>query len=122
MKLTNYTIYTSAQKLQSAFVEKTQYLPAKINFYLQKNIQTISTLAQEIEKSRQEMVSHYAIPDSETGEMMIPKDKLMEASQELEDLFQLEQEVNIYMINIDSFGDIQLSMEQMDAILFMVEG
>ena len=41
---------------------------------------------------------------------------------ELEDLFSIEQEMNIHMINIDAFGDIELSIEQMNSIMFMVEG
>ena len=122
MKLTNQVIYSYAQKLNSAFTEKTQYLPAKINFFIQKNATTLAAAAEEIEKSRVSIIRHYGIEDKETGNIQVPEDKLPEASKELEDLFNIEQELNISMINIDAFGDIELSIEQMNAIMFMVEG
>lgn len=121
MKLTNYEIYNYAQKLNSAFTKKDQYLPAKLNFFIQKNARILGVLAEEIEKNRISIVQHYGILEQETGNFQIPKDKMAEASQELEDLFLLEQEVSISMVNIDKFGDIDLSIEQMSAIMFMVE-
>ena len=121
MKLTNYEIYNYARQINNAFTEKNQYLPAKINFFIQKNARTLIVLAEEIEKNRISIVQHYGILNQETGNFQIPEDKMAEASQELEDLFLLEQEVSISMVNIDKFGDIDLSIEQMSAIMFMVE-
>ena len=40
---------------------------------------------------------------------------------ELKDLFSIEQEVNIYKFNIEDLGDIKLTSNQMNAILFMIE-
>ena len=37
------------------------------------------------------------------------------------DLFNLEQEVQIYTINIDALGDMVLSMRQMEALMFMID-
>ena len=121
MKLTNYEIYNYARQINNAFTEKNQYLPAKINFFIQKNARTLTVLAEEIEKNRISIVQHYGILNQETGNFQIPEDKMTEASQELEDLFLLEQEVSISMVSIDKFGDIDLSIEQMSAIMFMVE-
>jgi hypothetical protein len=45
-----------------------------------------------------------------------------EASKELNDLFNLEQDVQIYTINIDSFGDdLTITTAQMEAIMFMID-
>lgn len=122
MKLTNYNIYNYAQKLNSAFTENKQYLPAKINFFIQKNASALAAAAEEIEKSRVSIVRHYGEANEETGEIRVPDDKMSEASKELDDLFKIEQDIHISMINIDAFGDIELSIEQMNAIMFMVEG
>ena len=47
---------------------------------------------------------------------------ISEASKELNDLFNLEQDVNIYMINIDSLSDdYAMTTAQMEAIMFMTE-
>jgi hypothetical protein len=41
---------------------------------------------------------------------------------ELNDLLGLEQEVNIYTVSIDSFGDeLTLTTGQMEALMFMID-
>ena len=90
MKLTNYEIYNYVRQINNAFAEKNQYLPAKINFFIQKNARTLTVLAEEIEKNRISIVQHYGILNQETGNFQIPEDKMTEASQDLEDLFLLE--------------------------------
>lgn len=122
MKLTNNEIYSHANKLMEVFQDNSQKLPIKINFYLQKNKNTLLTLAQEIEKTRIEIARSYGELNEETQQFVIPPDKIPEASKELNDLFNLEQDVNIYMINIDSLSDdYAMTTAQMEAIMFMIE-
>ena len=122
MKLTNNEIYMYAQNLMMAFEDKDQKLPIKISFYLQKNKNTLLQLAQDIEKSRIEIAQSYGVLDEETSQYVIPPEKMEEASQELNDLFNLEQDVQIYTINIDSFGDdLTITTAQMEAIMFMID-
>lgn len=122
MKLTNNEIYTYARVLMEAFQDGEQKFPIKVNFYLQKNKTTLLALAQDIEKARLEIAQNYG-ELNETGEQyIIPNDKMAEATKELEDLFNLEQEVQIYKINIDSFSDdMMLTAAQMEALMFMID-
>jgi preprotein translocase subunit SecF len=79
-------------------------------------------LAQEIEKTRMEIAQSYGELNVELNQFIIPSEKMMEASKELNDLFNLEQDVNIYMINIDSLSDdYDMTTAQMEAIMFMIE-
>jgi hypothetical protein len=122
MKLTNSEIYSYANKLMEVFQDSNQKLPIKINFYLQKNKNTLITFAQEIEKTRFEIIQSYGELNQETQQFVVPQDKIAEASKELNDLFNLEQDVNIYMINIDSLSDdYAMTTAQMEAIMFMIE-
>lgn len=122
MKLTNNEIYAHANNLMEVFQDNTQKLPIKINFYLQKNKNTLVTLAQEIEKTRIEIARSYGKLNSETQQFIIPPEKISEASSELNDLFNLEQDVNIYMIDINSLSDdYAMTTAQMEAIMFMIE-
>lgn len=122
MKLTNNEIYIYAQNLMMAFEDKNQKLPIKISFYLQKNKNTLLQLAQDIEQSRLEIARSYGELDEESSQYIIPPEKMEEASQELNDLFNLEQDVQIYTINIDSFGDdLTITTAQMEAIMFMID-
>lgn len=122
MKLTNSEIYTYTQMMLNAFQDGQQKLPIKINFYLQKNKQTLIDLTQEIEKTRMEIAQSYGTLDESGDQYSIPPEKIEEASKELEDLFALEQEVNIYKINIDTLpDDMVFTAAQMEAIMFMID-
>lgn len=122
MKMINNEIYSHANQLLEVFQDNNQKLPIKINFYLQKNKSTLLGLAQEIEKTRMEIAQSYGELNTETQQFIIPPEKIAEASQELNDLFNLEQDVNIYMINVDSLSDdYDMTTAQMEAIMFMIE-
>lgn len=122
MKMTNNEIYVRARQLMEAFQDGEQKLPIKVNFYLSKNKNTLIGLAQDIEQARIGIAQTYGVLDESGEQYQIPDDKLEEASKELDDLFSLEQEVNIYTIKADSLDDdLTLTMAQMEALMFMVE-
>lgn len=122
MKMTNNEIYSYAVALNEAFANGDQRLPIKVNFYLQKNKNTLVTLAQDIEESRMDIVSSFGALTEDGASYKIPADKINEAQKEIEDLLALEQEVEIYKVNIDNLPeDLSLTTAQMEAIMFMVE-
>ena len=122
MKMTNNEIYTRVTALMEAFQDGSQKLPIKVNFYLQKNKNALLALAQDIEKSRVEIAENYGTLNAETNQYTIPAEKIEMASKELEDLFSLEQEVQIYTIDIDSLSDdLAMTTAQMEAIMFMID-
>jgi hypothetical protein len=122
MKLTNNEIYNYAIALGKAFDDETQKLPIKVSFYLQKNKKTLIDLAQDIESTRMKIAQENGTFDESTGQYSIDQDKIEEVSKELNDLFNLEQEVNIYTINIDSLDeDLLISTAQMEALMFMID-
>jgi hypothetical protein len=123
MKLTNNEIYSHANRLLVEFSNSAELkLPIKINFYLQKNIQTLKALALEIEENRMSIVANYGKMNKETSSYEILPDKVADAQKELADLLSLEQEVQIYMIDINHLDDnVILTMSQMDALMFMIQ-
>lgn len=122
MILKNNEIYTYANALVQAFSDQEQKLPIKISFYLQKNKKTLIELAQDIEQSRIDIIRSYGEPD-ETGEnIIVPECNIAAASKEIEDLFNLEQEVNINKIDINGLGDdLLITTAQMEALMFMID-
>lgn len=122
MTMTNNEIYVYTRQLIDAFQDGEQKLPIKINFYLQKNKNTLLGLAQDIEKARLEIAQTYGELDESGEQYQIPNEKLAEASKELEDLFNLTQDVNIHKISIDTINeDLMLSAAQMEALMFMID-
>ena len=122
MKLTNTEIYSYALALNKAFADNTLRLPVKIGFYLQKNKNVLIELARNIEESRMEIVHNYGTQVESTDQFQIDADKIEIVQKELNDLLDLEQEVAIYKVNIDTLpDDLTLTTEQMEAMMFMIE-
>ena len=121
MKFNNQQIYQIANNLLSNLDNLSIYIPAKANFFIQKNISTLAAAAQEIEKSRIEIAKHYGVLDEEKQQYKIPEDKLEEASKELEDLFSIEQELDIKTFSIEALGNAEFTPAQMQAMMFMIE-
>ncbi len=122
MKMTNFEIYNIAKAMTEAFQDGTQYLPVKVNFFIQKNKATLMALAQDIDNSRVEIVKNYGIMDETTNQFTVPEDKIEIANAELMDLFNIEQEVDVRKVSIDAFpDDINLNTAQMEALMFMID-
>ena len=122
MLLTNEKIYNYANKLAEAFEDSEQRLPVKINFYLQKNKKVLIDLAQDIEQSRLSIAKANGTYNAEKGQYAIAPDKVENAQKELSELFEIEQEVDIYTINIDTIDEnLMLTTAQMEALLFMID-
>lgn len=122
MTLTNNTIYNLALALQSSFTDGAQYLPVKVNFYIQKNKATLFNLAKDIEEARTAILQTYGTLNEESGQYEFDEKNATIAAHELNDLFNLEQEVQIYTVSIDSFGeDLSLTTGQMEALMFMID-
>ena len=96
-------------------------LPIKINFYLQKNQLELLTLAQDIEKQRIDIIQEYGTLDEETNNYIVSNDKIAEATKKINELFDLTQDVKIYKVKLEDFGDIDFTPNQMKALLFMIE-
>lgn len=120
MKMTNLEIYNAARAMIDAFQEH-QYLPVKVNFFIQKNKSILTTLAQDIDNARMTLISNYGVLNEEGTQYIVPEEKMEAANKELSDLFNIEQDVNITKINIEDFpDDIKLTGKQMESILFMI--
>lgn len=118
--MTNLEIYNYANALGTSFNEDLT-LPVKVNFYLQKNMNTIMDAGREIEKTRMEIVQRYGTPTEDGNGVEIPNDKIEEVNKELEDLFSLEQEIKINEISLEGFANVELSSSQVAAIAFMIK-
>ena len=128
MKLTNQEIYNYALALNNAFQDSSQKLPIKVNFYLQKNKNTliqlvfVQNISKEIEQERMNIICAYGHPAEDENQYIIPQDKVDETQRELNDLLALEQDVVIYTIDINGLSDeLALTTGQMEAMMFMFD-
>lgn len=121
MKLNNLQIYTYAEELNTQFLECNVLLPVRVNFFLQKNIQIITTAAQEIAQVRLDIARKFGVLDEEGANYIIAPEDMADANKELNDLFGLEQELNLHTFKLIDFDNIELTYQQMSAIMFMIE-
>lgn len=119
--LTNNQIYNYVNFLIKQFSNIDIKFPVKVNFYLLKNQKTLLNLAQEIEQERVNIAQEYGILNEETQQYEVPPEKIQETKKKLDDLFNLTQEVKIYKVKLEDFGNIELTPDQMEALLFMIE-
>lgn len=121
--MNNMEIFNTATMLMEAFQkEEETVFPVKINFFLQKNITTITDMARDVEKTRSEIVQKYGQPSEEDpNQYVVPQENIEAVQKELEDLFNLEQEVVVNTLKIDWFDNINMSAKQVAAIAYMIE-
>lgn len=117
----NQKIYQYAQNLSQAFQDNvTHKLPIKLSFKIHKNKELLTDLAMDIEKSVMALYDRYGI-QKEDG-VLIPPENVEHFRQEYNDLMEIEQTVNILTVKIDELSDsIEISNQEMEAILFMIE-
>lgn len=121
MKLTNEKIYNLTNSYTQEFSDFKSYIPAKVNFAIQKNMQVLAAAAQGIEETRMEVAKHYGVMNEDGSGYSIPEDARPQVQQELNDLFSIEQELEIKTFSIDALGDVEFTPAQMQVIMFMIE-
>lgn len=118
--MTNLDIYNIANALLENFKDFNVSLPVKVNFYFQKNMQTLVTMAQEIDKERLAIFDKYGTR-SEDGQYQFDPENTATINAALNDLFSLEQEVKVNLIELDWFANIELTGAQVAALAYMIK-
>lgn len=119
--MTNNEIYTHANNLLSEFEDIASLsLPVKVHFYFQKNMDIIVKMAQDIDKSRTEILDKYGSIDPETQNYKFENENVEKVNQDITDLFSLEQEVKIYVIPFEWVENMELTAKQVNAFTFML--
>ena len=122
-KMKNYEIYDCCELLNSFFEDQRMqqiYMPAKLNFYLQKNKNSLRDLYKSIISTRQDILLHYGTHD-DNNNYHFKKEDIDIVNQELQDLLNIEQEVEIILIKLSDLENLEFTLEQMEALMFMIE-
>ena len=119
--LTNYKIYNTVMAYKEFFQNFNSYIPAKANFYLQKNMNKLAAAAEEIEGARLEIAKHYGSVAEDGSSYSVPEELIPQANQELNNLFSIEQELDIKKISLEDFGNVEFTPQQMQVIMFMID-
>ena len=118
--MTNGEIYSLATEVAKNLTGLDLSLPVRVNFYLQKNTKEIMDIARDIESNRDAILDKYG-KRNEDGSYQVNDGELDQLNKELGDLFDLEQEVKIYEIDLAAFDGVNLTTSQVNAIIFMIK-
>lgn len=122
MTLTNNEIYNYTTALNNEFNSSCKIkFPVRVNFFLQKNIQKLTNAFSEIEKARMEIAQSYGELNEDRTSYFIPPDKISEAQEDLNELFNIDQDIKLHLFSIDDFNNIELTYQQMSALMFMIK-
>lgn len=121
MKITNQQIIQYFSNLSEAFNEDKKYIPMKISFAITKNLNLLANLAQEIDKSKMKIAEEYGILNEEKNGYIIKEENQNIVQKELNDLFEYEQEVDIKKIKISEIENLEFTLAQTEALMFMIE-
>lgn len=114
----NSQIYVLAERLNTLNLSEICF-PIHIYFYLQKNIQIIKAAYEEIEQARLYIGERFGTFNG-TGYDILPE-SIAIAQSELNELFNLEQDLNIHMFNLSDFNGIELTPDLLSTFMFMIE-
>lgn len=122
MVYTNKQLYQFALEMKEFILnDTTTYFPSKVSFYILKNTNILQPLVEEIEKIRFQIAQTYGALDEETGAYKVPEENMEQAEKELNSLFEATQEVEFYKISYAEFENINLTLPQTQALMFMIE-
>lgn len=121
MQLSNKDIVQYAEKIKTHFFNREdQYLPVRLNYAIQKNAATLIQLYVGIDDSRKEILTHYGKYEEKEDQFVVESECIEAATKELDDLYALKSDVNIMTVSLSTIDNIQLTAEQMEAIMFMI--
>ena len=124
-EMKNYEIMDAATKMNAAFAENnsSQLLPMRMSFFIQRNRKTLNDIVENINTCKNQIIQKFGTPSPEDSKMYtFEGDAEEKANKEFSDLMNIKIDVDLHLIKFSDIDDsIQISNEQMDAILFMIE-
>lgn len=94
-------------------------LNIKTSYILAKNKQSLTPLVNLIEQKRMELYRKYGT-QKDDGSVVVPKERISELEIELNELLEVENNVELMELNLDSFGDVEIPFDILEELLNMV--
>lgn len=119
--MTNGEVYTITEKLNGLFEGCDQRFPAKVNFYITRNVNAFFKYSQSLDQERYRIIQAYGTVDGKTGKVTMSEENREKANRELQELYDLESEIEFKKIPLSWLDGLDFTHKQMQGILFMIE-
>ncbi len=120
--MTNGDILANARKLAILLNNCNIIFPANISYKIIRNYHVLNDLEVTINQARDQLISQMYEPVIEEPGTYKPKNGLAQKAKEnMEALYNVENEVNLQTITFSEIAHMELPLEVMDAIYFMIK-
>ena len=116
----NKDIITSFEGLQKLRQEASRRLPARTSFAIVRNIKALQPIVEDIQSSYNDLIMKYAEP-VEGDKFRVKEENMIEFTTELNNLYSLDTDVAIMKIKFADIENLDFSLEETDALYFMIE-
>ena len=121
MKLTNEQVCDSYVALSNLKNSK-KLLPIKVSYAIIRNIKLLQPIVESVDMVKLDIFSKYGTQDTNSpGSYDIPPENVVIVNDQLRELSATENEVNIITIKLDTLDGYELTVDEMDALYFMIE-
>lgn len=118
--MTNYQLYDLGKKYKQYFDNYDQYIPPRINYYLNQNFLLLKKEIQNLDKQKLYIWQHYG--HEENGKIIFPQSKISAAEKDFNELMQLESVVKFHLIPLSWFSEeLTFTTEQMETLIPMID-
>lgn len=93
----------------------------RVIYAIKKNKELLVSLLTPYEEARNELLQEYGTKADENGVRAIRKDCTEKWNKEISELLNIEVEADIHMVKFEEVEDLSLSMDDLEAIDFMLE-
>lgn len=90
-------------------------------YTIKKNKEQLISLLAPYEEARNELLQEYGTKADENGTVSVRKDCAGKWNKEMNELLNIEAEVDVHMIQFNEIDGLSLSMDDLEAIDFMLE-
>lgn len=121
--MTNQEVISIFEKLAEWRTSVTARFPASIAYAVLRNIKTLQPIYEDIVAARAEILQTYADPVEDNPGYFLPKEGQQEAMEhEFATLAAIENNIDIVTVPMTALDGMELTLEDMDALYFMVDG
>lgn len=118
--MTNKDILSCFEGLQKLRQAADRRLPARTSFAIVRNIKTLQPIVDDFRESYQELLDKYGDP-IENDQYQIKTEHLQDFNDELNNLYNLDISLDIVKIKFSDIEDLDFSLEETEALYFMIE-
>lgn len=119
--MTNRDIQVNYEALISLKNRNELRFPAKTAYAVTRNLRLLSPIYQDIMNTRQAFIAKHADPSPDNpGMWNIKEGHIEELDKELTNLDKTDNKIILYTITFDDISNLDISIEDMDALYFMI--